>query len=104
MTKPYVKKRATKSDLLERVYKRTSMTQAYVDLAVNEFLRELVKEIESGREVRINELGTFKIATRKPYAITNTSSGSTVDVPAMRMPRLRFNKGVVRNINKARGE
>lgn len=93
-------KLTSKADLISKVYERTALSKAGIEAAVNEFLLELIGEIESGKEVRIAELGTFKIATRKAHIGRNPATGDSVRVPEKKVPQLKFNERIRRNMNQ----
>lgn len=93
-------KLTTKADLINKVYDRTALSKAGIETAVNEFLSELIGEIESGKEVRIAELGTFKIAVRKAHTGRNPATGESVQVPEKKVPQLKFNERIRRNMNQ----
>ena len=92
-------KLTTKADLISKVYDHTALSKAGIETAVNEFLSELIGEIESGKEVRIAELGTFKVATRKAHTGRNPATGEKVQVPEKRVPKLVFNQAIAKRIN-----
>lgn len=92
-------KPTNKSDLINKVYNNTALSKAAIEIAVNEFLSELVSEIEQGNNVRIAELGTFKTATRKAHIGRNPATGEKVEVPTKRVPQLKFNERIRRNMN-----
>lgn len=94
------KKLTSKADLINRVYDRTSLSKAGIETAINAFLSELIGEIESGKEVRIAELGTFKIATRKAHMGRNPATGESVEVSEKKVPQLKFNERIRRNMNQ----
>lgn len=93
-------KPTTKADLINKVYDRTALSKVSIVIAVNEFLSELIGEIESGKEVRIAELGTFKVATRKAHTGRNPATGESVQVPEKKVPQLKFNERIRRNMNQ----
>lgn len=93
------KKPISKSDLVAKVYERTTLSKAGIEAAVNEFLAELISEIENGNAVRIAELGTFKIAKRKAHIGRNPATGESIEVPAKQVPQLKFNERIRRNMN-----
>lgn len=93
-------KPTTKLDLIDKVYDKTVLSKASIAEAVNEFLSELINEIESGREVRIMELGLFKIAKRKAHTGRNPATGVSIQVPERKVPQLKFNERIRRNMNQ----
>ena len=60
---------------------------------------ELRNEIAVGNEVRVHELGTFKIAVRKAHTGRNPSTGEAIEVPEKRVPQLKFNGAISRELN-----
>lgn len=93
-------KLTTKSDLINKVYEQTALSKACIETSVNAFLSELINEIEGGKEVRIAELGTFKIITRKAHTGRNPATGENVEIPEKKVPQFKFNERIRRNMNQ----
>lgn len=89
----------TKADLIKTVCENTALSKSGVEQAINEFFNILVQEIEQGNPVRVYELGTFKVATRKAHKGRNPSTGEQIDVPQKYVPQLKFNHSISRKLN-----
>lgn len=92
----------TKADLINQVYENTSLSKASIAEVINQFISELVSEIEQGHTVRIPELGVFKVTTRKPYDGRNPATGESVPVPERYVPRVKFCERIRDNLNKTK--
>lgn len=89
----------TKQDLINQIHANSYISKKTVERIVQDFVMELRNEIADGNEVRIHELGTFKIAVRKAHTGRNPATGEAIDVPEKRVPQLKFNSAISRELN-----
>lgn len=89
----------TKQDLINQVYANSDVSKKTIERVVQDFINELRNEIVSGNEVRVHELGTFKIATRAAHTGRNPATGEAIEVPEKRVPQLKFNASIRRELN-----
>ena len=89
----------TKQDLINQIHENSDISKKTVERIVQDFIMELRNEIADGNEVRIHELGTFKIAVRKAHTGRNPATGEAIDVPEKRVPQLKFNSAISRELN-----
>lgn len=89
----------TKQDLINQIHANGDISKKTVERIVQDFIIELRNEIADGNEVRIHELGTFKIAVRKAHTGRNPATGEAIDVPKKRVPQLKFNSAISRELN-----
>lgn len=89
----------SKKDLIEAVYENTPLSKKGIEAAVNNFIAELVSAIENKKEVRIAELGTFKLAVRKAHTGRNPATGEAIKVPEKLVPQLKFNSTIRKKLN-----
>lgn len=89
----------TKQDLINQIHANGDISKKTVERIVQDFIMELRNEIADGNEVRIHELGTFKIAVRKAHTGRNPATGEAIDVPKKRVPQLKFNSAISRELN-----
>ena len=89
----------TKQDLINQIHANGDISKKTVERIVQDFIMELRNEIADGNEVRIHELGTFKIAVRKAHTGRNPATGEAIDVPEKRVPQLKFNSAISRELN-----
>lgn len=91
----------TKQDLIKQIHANSDISKAVIERVVQDFVEALHDEIVSGNEVRISELGTFKISKRKAHEGHNPSTGEVINIPEKRVPQLKFNTAISRELNKA---
>ena len=89
----------TKQDLINQIHANSDISKKTIERIVQDFILELRNEIADGNEVRIHELGTFKIAARKAHTGRNPATGEAIDVPKKRVPQLKFNSAISRELN-----
>ena len=89
----------TKQDLINQIHANGDISKKTVERIVQDCIIELRTEIAEGNEVRIHELGTFKIAVRKAHTGRNPATGEAIDVPKKRVPQLKFNSAISRELN-----
>lgn len=81
-----------KAELIERVAKRSKMTKAQTELLLDAAIEVIQKAVSTGEEVKIVGFGTFDRASRKQRNGRNPKTGSTIVIPASRVPRFRPGK------------
>lgn len=88
-----------KEDLVDRVYERTTLTKASIDIAVTSFLEVLAEEIVKRQKIRLIGFGVFNVATRKAHLGFNPTTGERLEIPQKYVPQLRFSKEISRELN-----
>lgn len=78
--------------MIERVSKKTKMTKTQTELALDAAIEVIQKAVSTGEEVKIVGFGTFDRASRKQRNGRNPKTGSTMIIPASRVPRFRPGK------------
>lgn len=81
-----------KAELIERVSKKTKMTKTQTEIVLDAAIEVIQKAVSSGDEVKIVGFGTFDRASRKQRNGRNPKTGSTIIIPASRVPRFRPGK------------
>ena len=81
-----------KAELIERVSKKTKMTKTQTEITLDAAIEVIQKAVSSGEEVKIVGFGTFDRASRKQRNGRNPKTGSTIVIPASRVPRFRPGK------------
>lgn len=90
----------TKQELIHQVYTEGDISKKTVERVIQDFLNLLAHEVSQGNEVRIPELGIFRIVTRKAHVGHNPMTNQPIDIPERRLPQLRFTVGITRELNK----
>ncbi len=81
-----------KAELIERVAKRTKLTKSQSEIVLDAAIEVIQKAVSSGEEVKIVGFGTFDRASRKQRNGRNPKTGTTIVIPASRVPRFRPGK------------
>ena len=81
-----------KAELIERVSKKTKMTKTQTEIALDAAIEVIQKSVSSGEEVKIVGFGTFDRASRRQRNGRNPKTGTTIVIPASRVPRFRPGK------------
>lgn len=90
----------TKQDLINSIHADSNISKQIIETIVQDFIEMLCTNIANGETVRIRELGTFQIATRKAHTGRNPSTGEPIEIPEKRVPQLKFNKSISTKLNK----
>lgn len=90
----------TKQDLINQIHADSDISKRTIERVVQGFVEALRDEIASGNAVRIGEIGTFKIATRKAHTGRNPATGEAIEVPEKYVPQLKFNRAISNELNK----
>ncbi len=81
-----------KAELIDKVSKKTKFTKTQSELVLDAAIEIIQKSVSSGEEVKIVGFGTFDRAARKQRNGRNPKTGSTIVIPAVRVPRFRPGK------------
>lgn len=81
-----------KAELIDRVSKKTKLTKTHSELILDAAIDIIQRSVSSGEEVKIVGFGTFDRAARKQRNGRNPKTGSTIVIPAVRVPRFRPGK------------
>lgn len=91
--------KVTKQHLINQVHANSDINKKTIVCIVQDFLEVLHGEIVAGNEVRINELGTFKITTRKAHVGYNPNTREVIEIPEKRTLHLKVSSAVKRDLN-----
>lgn len=81
-----------KAELIDKVSKKTKFTKTQSEIVLDAAIEIIQKSVSSGEEVKIVGFGTFDRAARKERNGRNPKTGSTIVIPAVRVPRFRPGK------------
>jgi DNA-binding protein HU-beta len=81
-----------KAELIERVAKRAKLTKMQSETVLDATIEVIQRAVSSGEEVKIVGFGTFDRASRKQRNGRNPKTGTTIVIPAARVPRFRPGK------------
>ncbi len=81
-----------KLELIERISQLTQAPKSQTDLIVSAFCQIVSETVASGKEVKLVGFGTFDTLLRQERIGRNPQTGSTMTIPASRVPRFRPGK------------
>lgn len=92
----------TKSELIEAIAGRASLTKARAEQAVNCVFDAMTEALQRGEGIEIRGFGSFTVRPYKPYSGRNPRTGQAVMVPAKRLPFFKVGKELRELVNESR--
>ncbi len=89
----------SKKDLIDNVAKELDMTKDKAGQVVDAVIDGIKGALKDGKEVRIPDFGTFKVADRKAREGRNPLTGKTMQIPASKAPKFTAAKGLKELLN-----
>ncbi len=89
----------SKQDLIDAIAEHAELTKDKAGVAVNAMISYIEKTLAKGDEVSIPPLGKFKITKRKAREGRNPTTGQTIQIPAMNMPKFQPSKTLKEKCN-----
>ena len=89
-----------KTQLTERIAKKTKYPQNQVVKIIDEFLLETKKSLVKGEEVRLLGYFSFRTTMTTPRMAMNLQTKKKMKVPAKRVPKCKFSAGLKQEITK----
>lgn len=82
----------TKKDLIDRIADRTRIKRLDVKKTVQEFLDQVVLELENGNRLEFRDFGVFEVKHRAPRIAQNPKTLERVDVPAKKTVKFKVGR------------
>jgi nucleoid DNA-binding protein len=79
-------------ELKERVHSELGGSKAQADRVVSAFLDSIQEALASGRDIKLNNLGSFKLVRKNPRTIRHPQSGREIEVPGGRSVKFKPGK------------
>jgi len=90
----------TKAQLIEKVSEKvTHLTKRQTELIVNSFFNNIKQSLANSDKIEIRGFGSFKLRNRRMRDGRNPKTGSTVHVPAKRVPFFKAGKELKEIVN-----
>jgi integration host factor subunit beta len=93
----------TKSELVEALAARTSMTKARAELVAACIFGTMVECLERGDGIEIRGFGSFTVREYESYSGRNPRTGASVAVPGKRLPRFKVGRELKKLVDDSRG-
>ena len=84
----------TKSDLIDKVAKEAKIPRAAAERALNSFTASITEVLKQGGKITLPGFGTFLTSNRSARKGRNPRTGQEIDIPAVRIPKLKAGKGL----------
>jgi len=90
----------TKADLIEEVSRVVEMTRKESEVIVESIFDSIVKALRGGDKIEIRGFGSFRLRNRRMKEGRNPKTGTTVSVPAKRVPFFKAGKELKEIVNR----
>ena len=87
-------KATNKGDLVASISKLSNLSKATSTIVLEHFLYSIQQGLKAGEEVRIKELGTFRVIKRKAGMGRNPRTGEPLKIKAANLPKFRASKAL----------
>ncbi|HVK60256.1 MAG TPA: HU family DNA-binding protein [Bdellovibrionales bacterium] len=81
-----------KAELIEKVAKKTLLTKMQSEQVLDAALEVITKAVAKGDDVKLVGFGTFSRTVRKSRAGRNPKTGTTLVIPAAKVPKFKAGK------------
>jgi len=75
----------TKKELVYRIASKTNQKKVVAKKIIQNFIDEVINELEKGNRLEFREFGVFEIKERAPRVARNPRTGAVVEVPAKKV-------------------
>lgn len=82
----------TKADFIQAVSKKVKLSKAQTGRILDATLDEVTALLKKGDSIAFTGFGTFLVSRRKARKGRNPRTGSTMNIPAAKVPRFRPGK------------
>jgi len=89
----------TKSDLIEAVAERTTITRSRAEAVVNCVFDAMTDALVRGEGIEVRGFGSFTVRQYKPYSGRNPRTGEAVHVVSKRLPFFKVGKELKDTVN-----
>jgi integration host factor subunit beta len=91
----------TKAQLIERVSEQvTTLTKRQIEIVVNTIFNSIRDSLQNGDKTEIRGFGSFRLRSRRTKEGRNPKTGTTVSVPAKKVPFFKAGKELKELLNK----
>ena len=89
----------TKAELVEEVANGSDLTKKDAEVIVQTVLDSIVESLKTGQKIELRGFGSFRVRNRSSRQGRNPKTGSTVKVPAKKVPYFKPGKELKELIN-----
>jgi len=92
------------TELIKKVAKEQGLSEAKAEKLVKAVLSSIKGALKSGEEVRLSELGVFKIGQRSERKGRNPRTGKEITIPARKFVKFLASKPIRDSLNSIKTE
>lgn len=93
----------TKSDLIEAVAQKTSLTKKKIESVVNCVFDTMFEALVTSDRIEIRGFGSWYVKDYKTYTGRNPKTGAAVSVPEKKLPFFKVGKELKKKIDEGKG-
>ena len=94
----------TKSDLINALSARASITHSRAEQVVNVIFDAMTESLVAGEGIEIRGFGSFSVRSYKGYKGRNPRTGEPVEVAPKRLPFFKVGKELKELVNRGRNQ
>jgi integration host factor subunit beta len=92
----------TKSDLIEKVAEKATLTKEKASIVVNTIFDQMVDAMKKGQRIEIRNFGNFTVRNYPAYTGRNPKTGKPVKVGPKRMPFFKVGLELKNRVDKGK--
>lgn len=90
----------TKAELVSHIAQESEITKKAAELALNSLVQAVHDGLKKDGEIRVTDLGTFKVIKRKARTGVNPQTQKKIKIPASKAPTFRASKALKEAVKK----
>ncbi|MCC7331181.1 MAG: integration host factor subunit beta [Flavobacteriales bacterium] len=91
----------TKADIVSKIADKTGIEKLAVQRTVEEFMKEVRKSLEGGKNVYLRGFGSFVVKKRAQKTGRNISKNTTIIIPEHFIPSFKPSKSFMDKVKKS---
>ena len=89
-----------KTDLIDVIKENTGVSKKDAEKALNAVLDAIINAVAAGDKVQLSGFGTFEQRQRNARTGVDPRTGSSIDIPASKVPAFKAGKALKEIVNK----
>ena len=89
-----------KTDLIDVIKENTGVSKKDAEKALNAVLDAIINAVAAGDKVQLSGFGTFEQRQRNARTGVDPRTGSSIDIPASKVPAFKAGKAFKEIVNK----
>lgn len=89
----------TKKDIITKISEKTELTKKDSEAALNAFIETITNSLATGDKIQMAGFGIFEVTERAARTGRNPHDGSTIKIPARKLPKFKPSKTLKDMVN-----